>query len=300
MTVRQKDTWNSTGGTDAYLLGAAALLKGIGGWMGGSHALLVDSLNSVSDAVRSTRFGKLQASLVGMLFAVLILVGAIEAVLSGIGQLLHSSQRTPNEWAAVAFFFAVVVSQVLFIIRYRQLEQEDREKARRYTKEHRLSMYASVFVAAGMVLWVVGKSFDIPELLYADPAASLLVALIAIIKALRLMLLIFGGSPTLSKQRAEDPTPFLETVQRVRGVIEVRELRATKVAEAVKIDLILSVNPRMTVKEAEEVAQRSRDLLVHRFVQVVEVDVRVEPYHSGYPYKSNDDLLNGDSPTIVQ
>jgi len=69
----------------------------------------------------------------------------------------------------------------------------------------------------------------------------------------------------------------------------------------VKIELVLCVNPRMTVKEAEEIAQRSRDLLLHRFVQVIEVSVRVEPYHTGYPYKSNDDLLgSSEEPTIIQ
>ena len=158
----------------------------------------------------------------------------------------------------------------------------------------------SLLVAAGMAASIAGSGFDIPEMMYAEPAASVLIAVIAVIKAIRLLLRGLEESSSERKAQPVDPTPFTETVQRVRGVIEVRELQAAKELETVSIDLVLSVNPRMTVKEAEEVANRSRDLLMNRFVQVIEVKIRVEPYHTGYPYKSNEELSDSEQPTIVQ
>ncbi|NGZ73689.1 cation diffusion facilitator family transporter [Saccharibacillus alkalitolerans] len=300
MTVRQQ-SGSSSGWTEVWALGAASLIKGAGGLAGGSQALLADALNSASDAVRGSRSAGMQALTAKMLLAALVLVGAIEASISGVGRLLDDPGKAPGLGAVIAFFAAVFLSETLFVLRYRRLERENREAALKYAAEHRLALYASMFVAAGMALSIAGSGFGITEFVYADAAASLLVAAVAIVNALRIMLSVFKESPAAHKRSEEDPTPFLETVQRVRGVIEVRELRAFRTSEVLKIELVLSVNPRMTVKEAEEVAQRSRDLLLHRFVQVIEVDVRVEPYHTGYPYKSNDELLgSGDQPTIVQ
>ncbi|OWA36537.1 hypothetical protein B9G55_00125 [Saccharibacillus sp. O16] len=306
MTVRTTNIEKSAGRTDVLMLGAVTLIKGIGGWIGGSPALLADALNSTIDVVRGTenrgtRSNSPRVTLAKMMLAALVLVGAIEAILSGVGRLLREPGETADVRAVVAFFAAVVWSETLFLLRYRRLSLDDSESARQYAAEHRFSLYASMLVAAGMALSVAGSAFDMTELVYADAAVSLLVAAIAMIKALRLIRWIFEESPKTVQQSEADPKPFVETVQRVRGVIEVRELHAYQAYDTVKIELILCVNPRMTVKEAEEVAQRSRDLLLHRFVQVIEVSVRVEPYHTGYPYKSNDDLLgSNEEPTIIQ
>ncbi|MEJ8304054.1 cation diffusion facilitator family transporter [Saccharibacillus sacchari] len=304
MAVRQQDSGNSTGWTDACLLGFTALVKGVGGWAGGSQALLTDALNAVADAVRvkGTRSVHPSSLWIKMMLAALVLVGAIEASISGIGQLVNGPSQTLNGWAVAAFFVAVVIGEGLFILNYRRRLQQDRETAIRYAAEHRISLYASMLVAAGMALSVAGSGFDIPLFVYADPAASLLVAILVMVKALRLMLSFFENSSQLvARTKIIDPTPFIETVQRIQGVIEVRELKAQESLETVTVELVLSVNPRMTVKEAEEIAQRARDLLLHRFVQVVDVHVRVEPYHTGYPYKSNEELPDsGEQPTIVQ
>ncbi|WP_172193975.1 cation diffusion facilitator family transporter [Saccharibacillus qingshengii] len=302
MTVRQQDIEKSSGWIDIGMLSAAALIKGIGGWIGGSPALMADALNSVSDAVRSARrSGRESSLLVCMLLTVLVLVGAVEALLSGLGRLWDKIEQTADIHAFIAFFAAVVIAEGWFLFRYRKLSRTNAELARNYAGEHRFSLYGSMLVAAGMALSIAGSGFDIPELNHADSAAAILVAAVAVIKSLRLMRMFIREAPGMPNESEEDPTPFVETVQRVHGVIEVRMLRAVRSVEMVKIDLTLSVNPRMTVKEADEIAQRSRDLLMHRFVQVIEVQVRVEPYHTGYPYKSNDELLgSADHPTIVQ
>lgn len=302
MTVRQQDSGNSTGWTDACLLGFTALIKGVGGWVGGSQALLTDALNSVADAVQGTRAPRLSSLWIKVLLAALVLVGAIEAFISGIGQLVNGPSQTLNGWAVAAFCAAVVIGEGMFILGYRRRFKQDREAAIRYAAEHRISLYASMLIAAGMALSVAGSGFDIPLFLYADPAAALLVAILVMVKALRLISSFFeSSSQTNPSPEVIDPTPFIETVQRIQGVIEVRELKARESSETVTVELVLSVNPRMTVKEAEEIAQRSRDLLMHRFVRVVEVRVRVEPYHAGYPYKSNEELPeSGEQPTIVQ
>lgn len=302
MTVRQPDSGNSTGWTDACLLGFTALVKGVGGWVGGSQALLTDALNSVADAVPGTRKGYQSSLRIKILLAVLVLVGAIEAFISGIGQLVNEPSQTLNGWAVAAFFIAVMIGEGLFVLGYRRRFRQDRESAIRYAADHRISLYASMLVAAGMALSVAGSGFDIPLFVYADPAASLLVAVLVTVKVLRLISSFFeSSSQTGNQPKVIDPTPFIETVQRIQGVIEVRALKAQESLETVTVELVLSVNPRMTVKEAEEIAQRSRDLLMHRFVQVVDVHVRVEPYHTGYPYKSNEELPeSGEQPTIVQ
>ncbi|MDO3409006.1 cation transporter [Saccharibacillus sp. CPCC 101409] len=302
MTPRQQQFGNSARRAEAFGLGAAALIKGIGGYIGGSPSLLADALNSAADAFRGStpKHTAGRAALTKALLSVLILVGALEAAIAGVHRMLRTPEEAPGTPAVAAFFLAVLLVLALFILRYRSLQRTDSAAAGEYAAEHRLSLYASFLVAAGMAASIAGSGFDIPEMMYAEPAASFLVAVIAVIKAIRLLLGVLEESPDARKAQPVDPTPFTETVQRVRGVIEVRELQAAKESETVSIDLVLSVNPRMTVKEAEEVANRSRDLLMNRFVQVIEVKIRIEPYHTGYPYKSNEELPDSEQPTIVQ
>ncbi|MCQ4086291.1 cation diffusion facilitator family transporter [Saccharibacillus sp. JS10] len=301
MAVRQQSSMNSTGWAGTYLLGFTILLKGIGGWFGGSQALLVDALNSVSDAFHS-RNSKSRSSMLGVrtLVVALIIVGLIEVFIKTIKNIQSGMNLVPNGWAVAAFLVTVVISQIVFMFGYRSRLYGDRQQAYFYLSQHRMSMYVWICVALGMALSIAGSGFDISFLTYADSVVALMVSVFVAVKGL---VLLQATTATSSKDplRTVDSRPFIETVQRIQGVLEVRALKAIESFETVTIEAVLSVNPRITVKEAEDISQRARDLLMQRFVQVIEVRIRIEPYHTGYPYKSNEELPdNKEEPTIVQ
>ncbi|MNP76058.1 hypothetical protein D3C76_1732290 [compost metagenome] len=89
-------------------------------------------------------------------------------------------------------------------------------------------------------------------------------------------------------------------MQRVHGVIRVEHLKALEQGNYVNLQVKISVNPRITVMEAQDISECARKLLQHRFVHVGEVHMDVVPYDPGYPYKSNYELPDNDIPTLLQ
>ncbi|MNT92350.1 hypothetical protein D3C72_2336150 [compost metagenome] len=66
------------------------------------------------------------------------------------------------------------------------------------------------------------------------------------------------------------------------------------------VDAKISVNPRLTVQEANIIANRAKVLLMSRFSHVSDVSILILPYDPGYPYKSNHDDASDNSTTLIQ
>ncbi|MEK3882719.1 cation transporter dimerization domain-containing protein [Paenibacillus sp. PL2-23] len=114
--------------------------------------------------------------------------------------------------------------------------------------------------------------------------------------------ILFRGSRRNEKDasREECAHELMQVVQRVEGVVTVQSLKAREQGHYVVADIIISVNPRITVQEGQEIAKRVKTLLMHRFVHLTDVSVYVEPYDPGYPYKSNHDPNQEQMPTLLQ
>ncbi|MNI78076.1 hypothetical protein D3C73_1344240 [compost metagenome] len=66
------------------------------------------------------------------------------------------------------------------------------------------------------------------------------------------------------------------------------------------VDAKISVNPRLTVQEANIIANRAKVLLMSRFSHVSDVSILILPYDPGYPYKSNHIEVGDDGPNFIQ
>ncbi|WP_036581789.1 cation transporter dimerization domain-containing protein, partial [Paenibacillus darwinianus] len=97
-----------------------------------------------------------------------------------------------------------------------------------------------------------------------------------------------------------DEAELRETVQGVEGVIAVPTIRAREQGHYVAVAAAISVNPRITVLEGQEIAKRVKDQVFKRFTHVTDVQVQVDPYDPGYPYKSNHDPNQEHMPTLLQ
>ncbi|MNP44706.1 hypothetical protein D3C76_1385800 [compost metagenome] len=52
--------------------------------------------------------------------------------------------------------------------------------------------------------------------------------------------------------------------------------------------------------EANDIANRAKTLLLHRFSHVTDVRIQVAPYEAGYPYKTNNELSDNDTQNLLQ
>jgi len=281
-------------------IGIAAVKGGIG--LFGSQALLADACRSASDAASSfvslaglRRCRKLGASdapvpaakgrtegTSGVFASILLMIMGLEIGISSIRALADGMDEGPGWPAVTTVVIAFFIKEFFFPV-----------------KERRLDLYASLAALIGTGAAALGDPLGVPVLYYFDPASSLVIVIIIFANGYR----IASASVMKNQFFQEEPADINElktAVQRIEGVVTVEELRAREHGHYVVADVIISVNPRISVLEGNEIAKRVKYFLMRRFSHVTDVTVHVEPYDPGYPYKSNHDPNQEQMPTLLQ
>jgi len=235
-----------------------------------------------------------------IIFSVLILMGGLQIAFSAIRDLTKGHLISPAPSALVVVLVSMMLKEAVFQYQYRHFKKQGDASHAAYADNHRYSLYTSLIVLIGVGLSVTGGSLNWHALLYMDPIAGLLTACLVLRKAYFLIARSIYGKE-LEELPHADATNFIETVQRVHGVIRVEHLKALEKGRYVNLQVKISVNPRITVMEAHDISECAKKLLLHRFVYIGDVHMDVIPYDPGYPYKSNHELAdNDDVPTLLQ
>ncbi|WP_435924507.1 cation diffusion facilitator family transporter [Paenibacillus sp. DYY-L-2] len=295
-----------------------AAFKGTVGLLFDSRALLSDALHSaldataiVSDKVKMPWLSKKKAhpfrpgsgrargTLFVVFLSVFLLMGSIQMGMSSISAFSKGEPAPPEYLAGVAIVISIALKEAVFQLQYRKSRKQPGDFAQALVEAHRFSLYSSVVVLIGIFGAMFGHARDIPVLLYMDPAAALVVAVLIILRVYR-MVRNSVYNALVSDLQEEDAARFIETVQRVHGVITVDELKARENGHYVMVTARISVNPRITVMEANEIAARAKMLLMNRFSHIIDVSIQVMPYDPGYPYKSNYEGSGDQQSTLIQ
>jgi len=288
------------------LLGLS-LFKGAAGWLTGSKALLADACHTAADCagsftsymgLKGTRKSQVQPqrseSLPAIVLSTLLLVAGLEIGIASV----RSAAAGPDEargWGAVAAVVAGMTAREC-LIHYKR--RQDSKLGIRSDKPSmiRSDRAASLVVLAGTTSAMAGDWLDMPELYVLDPLAGVVVSALV----LRSGILLVKGILRHTEQEScceVDVQVIRDAIRCTDGVISVNEVRAREHGHYVVVDAIILVNPRISVTEGQDIAQRVKRHLTKRFLHVAEVVVQVQPYDPGYPYKSNQDEQ---WPTIVQ
>lgn len=287
-----------------------AIGKGVVGYFSGSRALMGDALHSTANAATQLtdrlpwfEGRKFSNPLISILFSVIILMGGLQVAVSTIKNLLTGIQEAPGQLAFIAVFISLFVNETVFQYQYRQSKLKNDRRLEVYSENHRFGLYSSLTVLIGLFLSKIGSDFGLQALIYMDSVAALIVSGLVLRNGYLLIIRSMNGVNNKSSQ-PENYADYLDTIQRVHGVITIEDIKVQEQGRArqgqVNLDVKVSVNPRITIWEAHEIADRIRKLLQHRFMDVTEANVSVVPYEPGYPYKSNYDLLDNDLPTLPQ
>ncbi|MBW7476252.1 cation diffusion facilitator family transporter [Paenibacillus oenotherae] len=279
-----------------------AAVKGGIGVNTGSKALLADACRSASDAAssfvsltdirRCRQVGATDAPIsgirgrteayTGVIASMLLIIVGLEIGISAILSIAEGVEKAPGWSAAAAIVIAFALKELFFPV-----------------KERRADLYASLAAIIGTGAAALGKPLNIPLLYYFDPASSLIIVVIVFNNGYRVM--------TASVQRklfceieATDIAELKVAVGRIEGVVTVEELRAREHGHYVVVDAVISVNPRISVLEGNDIAKRVKYFLMKRFSHITDVTVHVEPYDPGYPYKSNHNPNGEQVPTLLQ
>ncbi|WP_053374821.1 cation diffusion facilitator family transporter [Paenibacillus sp. FJAT-27812] len=281
-----------------------ALFKGIIGWLSGSKALLADAFRTAAEVaagimaisgLRASRQRKTakpnapseaedtrgEAATTILLSVVLLIIG-LEIGISAIRDISNGVTSAPHWSAVAAIAFSLIVQQLFFP-----------------SKDRLTGLYCSAAALIGASGAIMGKMLSVPVFYYFDPAAAIVIAVIVVINGYRMATVFIrkDGSGSVSE---ENPDELMQLVQRVEGVVTVQSMRAKEHGHYVIAEMVISVNPRISVLEGHEIAKRVKQLVMKRFIHVTDVSIYVEPYDPGYPYKSNHDPNQEQMPSLLQ
>ncbi|OAX46832.1 cation diffusion facilitator family transporter [Paenibacillus sp. AD87] len=298
-----------------------AVIKAGFGYMANSKSLLADGLHSASEAAsslsglfpsksvqtkrkarreRSKEHSRIARPGISVLLSVLILMGGLQIAISALSSLSGDEPESLEKYthALVVAFAALAVKEAIFQYQYRYFRKRNQSQALAYAQQHRRALYCSLIVLVGIVGSMTGETMGWSILRYMDPTAALIASCFVLHKGYRMIVDTVYGS-LVQELEQEEALDFKETVQRVYGIITIEHLVAREQEHDVTIELVISVNPRISVLEAQEIANRAKTLLLTRFSHVKEVQIQAVPYDPGYPYKSNHELPDPEA-TLIQ
>ncbi|WP_255570598.1 cation diffusion facilitator family transporter [Cohnella sp. CFH 77786] len=289
------------------LLGLS-LFKGAAGWLTGSKALLADACQSAADCAGSfasylgwrgagkkrndPRQAEFAASIV---LSALLLVAGLEMGISSVKAVAEGPEKAPG-WGAVAAIAAGMAARE-GLVRYKR--RRDTQLGIRPDRpgENRSDIFASLTALVGASAAMAGDVLEMPVLYVLDPAAGLVVSVFVLRMGYRLTAGVLRQSDR-SATGEVDTRMILEAVQQIDGVVSVDEIRTREHGHYIAVDAIIRVNPRISVAEGHDIAQRVRRHLTKRFLHIAEAAVQVQPYDPGYPYKTNH--LDEEWSTVLQ
>lgn len=292
---------------------ALAVLKGAAGYLSQSKALIADAIHTASEVISSIAAlrsaakrspgedhpygqGKVH-SLASIIAFVLLFIVGVEVGISSVKSIYNGVDKAPETYALIVIVISIAVKEVLFQYKHRADSWLSGPSLTPGARKHRTDLYSSIAAFVGVGGAMLGYYLGNATLYYLDPIAGLVIAVLVLRAGYQVLMESLHGSPNHVLHH-EDAAELLDTVQRVKGVISVDDLKAREHGHYVIVDIKISVNPRITIQEGHDIAKIVKFTLMKRFTHISDVIVHVSPYDPGYPYKSHD-LQADDLPTLL-
>jgi cation diffusion facilitator family transporter len=292
------------------------IIKGVFGIIGNSRALIADAAYSASVFTGSlaNRLGsradnttakdnqsygssKVEA-ITTIIVAVLLLVVGIEIAISAIRAIIHGVSKAPHGVTVIAIVASLLVKEFMFHYKYAKGKKAADQAIMARAWEHRAEMYPSIVALVGVTAALIGESLDMQSLYVFDAIAGFFIALLLFKLGYKMVLeSIYSSVDRMI--HPEDAVELISTVQKIKGVINVDELRAREHGHYVLVEVKISVNPKISVHEGHDIARIVKQQLMKRFVHVSNVFIHVNPYDPGYPYKNNVDPDQDESTSLL-
>jgi len=265
-----------------------AALKGVGGVLWSSQALIADAVHSVSDLVTDlavilgVRYwvapadeehpyghGKIQA-LVTLFIAVALALVAWELGWHAIQSLLNHTSKTPGHVAYVCALVSVFAKEALYHWTKRVARKVKSPALEANAWHHRSDAISSIPVAIAVVVAHIW-----PSLSWLDSAGAILVAFFILYVAWEiahpaLQELIDAGIDDKSAQVAA-------VAEKVPGVQAVHRARARRYGGAFQADLHIQVDSSLSIAAAHTLGHDVKNAILDAGIDVSDAVIHVEP-----------------------
>jgi|SRR5690625_4832098 len=273
------------------------IVKGIGGVLSGSRALLADALHSASDIVGSVVIlfavkiankppdeehpyghGKAE-NVASVIVALLLIIVGVEISISSIKVFFGELPEAPGTLALIILITSIVIKEILF---YYKLHLGKKYQSTALISEawhHRSDSLSSLAALTGVGLAIFGEKFHFDYFVYGDAIAGIIVSVIVMKVGYQLI----KTSATVILEKVLDPDEvkdYKQTVEAVEGVKRVDQLLARTHGSYIVIDIKISVDPTITVEKGHAIASETKQVLLKKHSEIEDVFVHVNPYQS--------------------
>jgi len=267
-----------------------AIVKLLAGIAGHSHALIADSVESLTDVAGSLvvwgglriaakppdkdhPYGHGKAEALATLVVAMTLVGAGASVAVSSVRAILAPTLGPQPFTLWVLLVVVVIKESMYQIGRRLSAQSGSRAVLADALHHRSDAITSVAAAIGIgvALWG-GPGYEI-----ADGIAALFASGIILFNAGRL-----ARAPVneLMDRKSPEIIAQIRVIAReVAGVKGIEKVHTRKSGTRYLVDMHVEVDPQMSVRDAHEVSHRVKDALRQRMPRVLDVLVHIEPFN---------------------
>jgi cation diffusion facilitator family transporter len=266
-----------------------AVAKALAGYLGNSHALLADAIESTSDvfssalvvfAIRySTRpadknhpYGHGRAEpLITFLVTGFLTVSVVLIAWQSL-QNIQSPHPPPAAWTLIVLAIIIAIKESFYQIINRRAKKLHSSSLRAEAWHHRSDAITSVTAFAGIsVALLMGEGYE-----SADDWAALVACGIILYNAYRLF------RPALGEIMDEDVhADLIAQIRRiandVEGVTDTEKCFVRKTGMKYHVDLHVRVDAEITVRAGHEIAHKLKAHLLHSLPQLADVLIHIEP-----------------------
>ena len=253
-----------------------------------SEALRADGLNNFTDILASIavliglrisrkpadaehRYGHWKAENVASLVTsfIMLLVG-LEVLYSSVQSVIQHKTESPDMTAAIVGIFSAIVMYAVYFFNKRLSEEVQSSGLLAAAKDNRSDAWTSI----GTAVAVFGASFNLGWL---DSAAAIVVALLILKTAIDIFRdSVFSLSDGFDETQLTRYTRTIEQLPKIRAV---KSIKGRSYGANIYLDVTVTMNPQLTVKESHDIADQIEELLQEEF-QIFETDVHIEPSES--------------------
>lgn len=272
-----------------------AILKGVGGILSGSRALLADALHSASDIVGSIvilfavkvavkppdkehPYGHGKAENVGsIIIALLLIVVGIEISISSVKVFFGDIPVAPGKLALIIIIISIIIKEVLFYYKLFLGKKYNSTALISEAWHHRSDSLSSLAALIGVGAAMLGEHFGWPLLVYGDAVAGIVVSLIVIKVGYKLAKESFVIM--MEKVLTDEETKiYRKTVGTIEGVLRIDQILARTHGSYVIIDIKVSVDPDISVKQGHDIATQVKQQLIKNHHDIENVLVHINPF----------------------
>ena len=271
------------------------VIKLVAGLLFHSQVLIADGVHNGADVIASAAtlssmrissrpadedhpygHGKAEVIASGAVSVILLLAGLMIGYESAHALFVPSGEA--HVMALVAAIISLIWKQALYIYTVRLGKQTNSKGLLATAYDHLADVYASIAAVVGIGLVLIGKAYDIPQLMYGDPVAGVIVSVLV----LKIAFKMGKESVEVLMEKNVEPEKLGEYEKLVFAVPQVKRidrLRAREHGHYILVDVRVGVPAYLSIQEGHDISRQIKQSIMDTHKDVDEVLIHLNPWY---------------------